>query len=483
MSQDAIDALVARVKSEIDFVFSNLKNTPLVLCNKFSSLVFGYKNIRTNQFDKICNDLNDYLVEKAGPKILLVEIDKIIADISVAKSVDFRYYYSSKAIYTIDFYKSFSEFILPVINSVNGRSKKALIFDCDNTLWKGILGEDGNENIQMSGETKSGVVFEEVQHLAIAYNKKGILIGLCSKNNEEDVAEVFTNHADITLQNENIAIKKINWNDKVSNLKAIANELNIGLDSLIFIDDSDFEIGLVKEYLPKVTTLLVPANLYEYPRMVRDIQQLCFSVAETEEDKKRAQMYLDQAQRLEQKSSFNDIEEYLTSLELAINIQVDDVSSVGRIAQLTQKTNQFNLTTKRYTESEINNLMVSDKDFVLSISVTDKFGDSGLTAISIVNLISETEACIDSYLMSCRILGRNIEFSVFNFIIEFLEKKGISLVQGQYSKTFKNSQVADFYEKVGFTNFEKTEAEKKYSLKINEYKPKNINYININHGK
>ena len=228
INNDQLDEILEQTKSEIDLVLKNFEKTSLVLINKFTSLSFSSLNIRNNNLEKLAGQLNQYLENKITANVRLVELEKVIANIGLDNSLDLRYYYSSKALYTIDFFKAYAEYVKPYVMSANGKSKKALIFDCDNTLWKGILGEDGFDNIEMSSRTKDGAIFEEIQSIALTLNKQGILIGLCSKNNPIDVDEVIESHQDMKLKNEHITINKSNWSNKVSNLKEIAQELNIG---------------------------------------------------------------------------------------------------------------------------------------------------------------------------------------------------------------------------------------------------------------
>lgn len=480
MDDNEINNLISKVKAEIDFVISNLKKTSMVLINKFSSLIFNYQNLRRNNFDIVCSELNDYLQKKISSNIILIDIDKILAKVSIDRSVDLRYYYSSKALYTIEFYKEYSNYIKPVILSATGKSKKALIFDCDNTLWRGILEEDGFDGIKISSNTNNGVVFEEVQSVALELNKKGVLIGLCSKNNSQDVDEIINNHPDMKLRDENITIKKVNWNDKAENLKSIATELNIGLDSLVFIDDSDFEINYIRESLPEVTVLQVPSKSHEYPRMIRENIMLFYNISESREDIKKMQMYKEQRQRETLKNSFKNLEDYLKSLDLKLTIFINEKSLISRMAQLTQKTNQFNLTTKRYTETDMEKFVESAEYRVFAFESKDKFGSYGVTGLVILKLyLKEKIAEVDTFLMSCRVIGRNFEFALFNFLVNYVNNLDIQSINGRYIKTLKNEQVRDMYENFGFDLISRSDNEKKYSLNPANYKPKYLDYIGI----
>lgn len=470
MSDDEFNAIITKTKQEIDICLNNLSNVSLVILNKFSTLVFNQFSLNENRLNILVVELNQYLELKKNIK--LIDIDKVIASLSIGRSIDLRYYYSSKTLYSIDFYKKYFEDIKPVFLSANGKTKKALIFDCDNTLWKGILGEDGFDKIKM---------YEEVQYLAVQLAKRGVIIGLCSKNNLQDVDEVLEKHPDMILRDEHIVIKKINWEDKASNLKAIAKELNIGLDSLVFIDDSNFEVNLIKEKFPMLDVFQVPKKEYEYAMMMRKISNLFYNSKETKEDLEKVKMYKAQVARTEVEQSIGNIEEYLKSLELQITIYVDDLKQVPRISQMTQKTNQFNLTTKRYTETDIKNFINSSKHIVIAIGVNDRFGDNGVVGLAIIEY-NDDFGIIDTLLMSCRILGRNIEYKFMDTIIDILKEKNISKIEAQYVRTLKNEQVVDLYDRYGFEIVERNDQNIKYQQNIKEYKKRDLNYIGVRSG-
>jgi FkbH-like protein len=476
------EAIITRFKSEIDFVFQQLNNTSLVVVNRFSTIVFNHYHLKKNNFDLICDELNSYLTIVAPANAVIIDVDKVIAGLSVSKAVDFRNYYSSKSLYTVDFIKEYASYIAPIFRSVNGKTKKALIFDCDNTLWNGIIGEDGMDGVAMSASSPKGVVFEEVQFLARELAEKGILIGLNSKNNPEDVSEVISTHPDISLKDEHIIIKIVNWNEKAGNLKSIAQQLNIGIDSLVFVDDSDFEINLVKEFAPQVKTVQVPIEKYMYPDEIRKSMKLFYSKHETSEDSARVKMYKEELQREIVKSSFLNIEEYLKSLELQLKIYKDDFQLVQRISQLTQKTNQFNLTTKRYTEAEIKLFTDSELYHVFAFGIKDRFGDFGITGVAIVRLENE-EAIFDTFLISCRILGRKIEIKFIDEILHYLSNKGVRIVRSSFIKTPKNAQVENFYEGIGFTLDTSENQIKNYSVLLEKHHYNTINFINTTYAR
>lgn len=481
-SEEDINTYITRFKGEIDFVIANLGSTPLVVFNKFSSLVFNHHYIQQNVFDRICNELNKHLEASLKPNMVLIDTDKIIAKNGIERSVDFRNYYSSKALYTVDFFRAYAEHIKHLVFSIEGKTKKALIFDCDNTLWRGIIGEDGMEGIQMTSANANGAVYEEVQFLAKELAAKGIIIGLNSKNNAADVDEVIEHHKGMQLTEDEIVIKRVNWKSKADNLKAISQNLNIGIDSLVFVDDSDFEINLIRELVPEVTTIQVPLKMsYSYPDTVRKYMNLFHSNTHSKEDVARLKMYKDEQQRNTNKEEFTSIEEYLKSLQLQMGIYVDNEALVPRMAQLTQKTNQFNLTTKRYTVSEVDALVKSPAHLTFAFDVKDKFGEFGITGLAFVNLLG-IEAEIDTLLMSCRILGRNLEFKLASEVIKKLHSIGVNKIHARYFRSEKNEQVSDFYDKFGLELVEEYENEKVYSLVIDHFKEELVDYIKVNYG-
>ena len=479
LNKTEIDKIEERIKNEIDFTIKNLKECPLLIINKFSSLLFSSFSIENNHLEKLATRLNKYLDKIEKKNLNIVGIDNVISFLGVKKSYDLRFLYSSKAPYTIEFFKNYCQLIKPLFMAINGKSKKALIFDCDNTLWKGVLGEEGFNNIEMSSETKDGAIFKEVQSIALSLVSKGILIGLCSKNNANDVDEVLSNHKDMVLRNNHITIKKVNWSDKVSNLIEISKELNIGLDSIVFIDDSDFEINFIKEQLPQVTVLKVPDKLHNYPAMLRENLNFFYRLSNTSEDKSKTKMYKEQRHREDQKSKFSSLNDFLVSLKLKIKIFKNEKSLIPRMSQMTQKTNQFNLTTKRYSETEIENFIKSKNSDVYTFSVDDKFGSSGVTGLCILSNKKDQKIQIDSFLMSCRIIGRNIEYVFIDYIIEQLKIDGFTSLTSKFISTIKNKQVLNFFENCNFDLIDQNDSCKNYFLSLSKYKISEISYIEV----
>jgi FkbH-like protein len=387
-------------------------------------------------------------------------------------------YVLSKTLYTIDFWKAYSMSLLPLVLRNSGKAKKAIIFDCDNTLWKGILGEDGETGIDLSPQSKFGKIFNKVQQLAVWLSRQGVLVGLCSKNNPADVDNVLENHDEMVLRKEDIVIMRVNWEDKASNLRSIAAELNIGLDSLVFVDDSSFEINLIREQLPMVHCLQVPEAIHDYPGALLKMIGRYFYLTGSSADLEKKDQYKVQALRNELKNKFSSIDDYLASIQLEMTVAMNDTANIGRISELTQKTNQFNLTTKRYTEAQMEAFMKNEGTAVFSVSVRDKFGDSGLTAVCIVEF--DGVAIVDSFLMSCRVMGRNIEKALMDVVLREAAARGCAKVFAKYVRTPKNESIQTFYDDLGFKCIQSENDANVYELDTHAYVYNNLSYIKIN---
>lgn len=479
LSDEQIEEIASSLEGEMGMVLQNLSSIPCVLFDSFNASSISISPLRRNRYTELAHRLNQFVAENKSSNTYLIDTSAIFNKIGVENALDLKLYNLSKTLYTISYWKEYVYLVSPALLKVTGKAKKAVIFDCDNTLWKGILGEDGFDGIDMSEHSKIGGLYHQVQNMAVWLSKHGVLIGLCSKNNPEDVADVIDRHPDMALKNENIVISQVNWNDKASNLRAIAETLNIGLDSLVFVDDSDFEINLIKEQLPQVLCMQVSEAIYDYPAKLGEIINTYFYFSDSKADLDKTNQYKQQAERVKQKSKFTDITEYLRSLEMEVTFGVDKTEEAERVAQLTQKTNQLNVCTTRYTQAQIESIKESSNQSYISLSVKDKFGDSGLTGVAIVSY-ADGKGRIDDFLMSCRVMGRNIEFAFVDYIIAFLLERGCKTVEAQYLPTQKNKPVSDFFEKCGFPVVTEKEGEKKFLLSIDDYNKQKIDYIKVN---
>lgn len=384
----------------------------------------------------------------AIPNSYCSDTNRCVLEIGKSKFYDARYWHIGRAPYSRHGIECISKQDTQFMRALFGKNKKCLLLDCDNTLWGGVIGEDGLSNIKL-GKSYPGSCYYEFQQGIVSLYNRGIIIGLCSKNNEDDVLEVIKNHPDMLVREEHIAAYRINWQDKASNIRDIAAELNIGLDSIVFIDDSEFEINLIRSELPEVETILLhkgsPSGYWETLSSCGLFDTLTIS----NEDKKRGQMYKADVARKKLYTKATDMLSYFRTLEMKIKISLADSFSIPRVAQLTQKTNQFNLTTRRYDDADITRLATGKDSDVLCLHLTDKFSELGIVGVSILRYESEA-AYVDSFLMSCRVLGRGVESVLLHKTLRIAQKKGCKCVLGTYIPTRKNSQVADFYLREGF---------------------------------
>ncbi|MCC5929252.1 MAG: HAD-IIIC family phosphatase [Cyclobacteriaceae bacterium] len=459
-----------KLKNELSIVFSSLKNQKKVFINSFHARPFE-NGIMPGPYSLFVDEMNNWLSITAPDNFIKIELDGIFALSGLERSFDLRNFFSSKALYTIDFFRLYSTRIIPLIGALTGNVKKVLILDCDNTLWGGIIGEDGTDKISIS------TPYKMVQSIVVQLYKKGVLVCLCSKNNPDDVQEVLESNGHMILKDQHIVLKKINWDDKVTNILSIADELNLGLSSFIFLDDSSFEINLVKQNLPQVSAYQVPEKITEYPALMEEIAAQFFHFDNSADDGLKTEQYRIQAQRNEAMKSFHSVEDYLRTLGLHIIIAKNKPEQISRIAQLTQKTNQFNLTTKRYSEQDIEFMMNSDTFDFYTLSVKDRFGDSGITGLAIIEK-KDNAAIIDTLLLSCRVLGRNVEWVFMDEIIRLLNKKQVN---AQFIPTHKNIQVSNFYDQLGFIRINSAEdVGVNYSLNVADYKyHTHIDYIKV----
>jgi FkbH-like protein len=470
-----------KIKNELELVLMHLSKTPKVIVNLFSTLPFPTTYGKDSKLEQLATALNTHLLRKDLKNLRCINTDKIVAEIGLKEAYDFRFYLSSKAPYTLSFFKKYALAIEPEIIKMSGKAKKALLLDCDNTLWKGVIGEDGMQGVNMSASSNAGKPYHDVQQMAKYLAANGVILVLVSKNNLHDVEEVFKKHQDMVLKPEDIVLWKVNWTDKSTNIREVAKELNIGLDSLVFVDDSDFEINLVKQQLPEVLALQVPKQAYDYKNVFTEMALAHFSLASTEEDKNKAKQYKELFEREKEKQQFGSTEEYIQSLEIKVEMKLNDLDNLSRLAQLTQKTNQFNLTTRRYTETEIEHFLNDNSHYVFSCGVSDKFGDSGITVMAIVKPGTQEvkQAHIDIFLMSCRVIGRNIETAVMLEIIDFLKAKGFSKATAAYLPTAKNNQVVEFYERCGFSLLHHENGNKTYELELSDFQAEWPNYLSL----
>jgi FkbH-like protein len=360
--------------------------------------------------------------------------------------------------------------ISKIINAIFGNTKKCLALDLDNTCWGGTIGDDGLGGISIGTETALSEAYSTFQQYVKELNNRGVTLAVCSKNDFNNAKEGFE-HPDSILKFNDFTSFQANWKDKPHNIVEIANEINIGIDSLVFIDDNPVERDIVSSQIPSVSVPDVGSDVVDFIRHI-DRNGYFESISVSDDDIKRNQYYEDNKKRANKQVTFQSYDEFLVSLDMTAEIKSFSSIYLGRITQLTNKTNQFNLTTKRYTVGEVENIYSNDSYIKLYGKLADKFGDNGLVAITIGRLLGK-QCHIDLWLMSCRVLKRELEFAMLDELVKQCTEKGVFEIVGYYYKSAKNGMVSDLYEKFGFILSEADNEDATWKLDISNYENKN----------
>ena len=338
---------------------------------------------------------------------------------------------------------------LDIIAAINGKFNKCVILDLDNTTWGGIIGDDGIENIQL-GDLGIGKAFTEFQYWVKKLKHRGIIIAVCSKNTEAVAREPFEKHIDMVLRMEDIAVFIVNWENKADNIRQIQSILNIGFDSMVFLDDNPFERNMVRENIAGIKVPELPEDPADYLEYLYSLN-LFETVSFTHEDAERTKLYQTEAQRNTVHQKFTNEDDFLMSLDMVSLVEPFNKFNTPRVAQLSQRSNQFNLRTVRYTEADIQTLVASDNHFTFTFTLDDKYGHNGLICVVILYKENNDNLFIDTWFMSCRVLKRSMENFVLNTIANYAAQKGFTFLKGEYIPTQKNEMVKDHYRNLGFT--------------------------------
>ena len=455
LSSEAVETEIENVLDKIENLISTFRNNSKarIILHNFELPEFPILGIIDIQQEtgqkRVFEKINMGLVEivKKYEEVYLLDYEHLTSLYGKKNWFDEKLWFMAKAPISRVGLEALANEYVKYFRAMLGLTKKCIVLDLDNTLWGGILGEEGIEGIKL-GHTSPGNAFMDFQRELLNIYHKGFILAINSKNNEENVMEVFDDHPDMILRKEHFASIKINWIDKVQNMKYIAKELNIGMDTFVFFDDSPVERELIKQQLPEIHTVELPDNPHLYSRILKELPDFGM-LSFTEEDMKRGKMYMEQVQRKKLETSCTSLGDFYTSLEMEAIIKKDDKFSIPRLAQMTQKTNQFNLTTIRYSESDISNFVASNSHRVYSLQLMDRFGDNGIVGELIIKEDGDVWE-IDSFLLSCRVMGRNIETAFLSYIIEEDRKANVKNIVGKYIPTKKNPPVKDLYNDHGF---------------------------------
>lgn len=435
-----------------EIIHSNNKNALIIINNfrvPYNSPLGILDSRMAPGLKQMISALNRKLEEHSAATnyLHIFDYDRFCSAAGQGGPQDHKMYYLAKSALTLPATRSLAHEYMRYILPLKGRSKKCLVLDLDNTLWGGVAAEDGLAGISLdlSGPGRSYYNFQkEILNL---YDR-GILLALCSKNNSEDALEILDKHPHMLLRKNHFTSIKINWQDKADNLLEISQDLNIGLDSFVFFDDNPVERESVKASLPQVTVVEVPQEPGRYCEVLRSLVEF-ESLEITPEDIRRNEMYALNALQQAQLKAAGSRKEFLEGLRTQLTVSLADEFTVPRIAQLTQKTNQFNMTTRRYSAADIARMAADSSYYVLSCSVSDRLGDSGITGCCIISGKDQT-AFIDTFLLSCRVLGRDIEYAFLSSVVSLLRSRGMTEVNAEYIPTEKNKANKEFYLKAGF---------------------------------
>ena len=428
-------------------------NSGKIIFHNFEVPIYSPLGILENKQDfgivEAIHTLNHKLVKKFrnDTLVFIFDYNSFCSRIGKRNVMDFKMYYLGDIKLSLRYLPELCNEYLSYIKPLMSMTRKCIVLDLDNTLWGGVIGEDGLEGIKL-GPTIEGRSFWEFQKYLLSLYNRGVILAINSKNNPDDVLGVFKQHPYMVLKEEHFTSMQINWNDKVSNMKAIAEEISISLDSLVFIDDDKLNREMVRNVLPEILIVDLPEDPSLYLKKLIEIDD--FNILQiTDEDKKKGRMYVQQRQRARFQESVIDVSQYLKGLEMLVTIELANSFNIPRISQLTQKTNQFNMTTKRYLEEDIKRFALEDGFIVVCIKVEDKFGDNGIVGVVIVEKgVSKWK--IDTFLLSCRIIGRRIEETILAYILELAREEKVETLIGEFIPTKKNVPAMDFYKNNGF---------------------------------
>jgi FkbH-like protein len=451
--------------SKAILIFQSILSSSEELFGNMDKYIPGTENQILSELN---TEIQKHSMEKSG---LFFNLKNLVHKIGIANWNDPRMYHLAKLPFSSQFNGIYSNALIHLIIAEKGLSKKALILDLDNTLWGGVIGDDGLDGIKAYIGDPIGESYLSFQSYCKRLKERGVILAVCSKNNKSNALLPFKKNQDMSLKESDFAVFKANWNNKVDNIKEISKELNIGLDSLVFIDDNPIERHLVREYLPEVEVLEISNDVSTYPEIIS--VSGCFeTIRFSDDDLKRSDDYLSNKERKTLESESTDISDYLKSLKMESQINEVEIKNLTRPLQLTLKTNQFNITNKRRSEKDFKKILSDPNYTVLQFRLKDKFGDNGIVSVIILEN-KKTYLDIDTWVMSCRVFSRTLEFFIFDKIVECAKELNLKKISGEYFETEKNVLVREIYKNFGFEKAEENKYSSKWELIIEKYKKHN----------
>ena len=433
--------------------------------------VFGsFANRLTGSFTYQVRKLNFELMNlsREYPNLFICDIAGLQNKFGRDWMFDSSVYVSTEMVLSLDALPFVASRTLDIISAIKGKFKKCLILDLDNTLWGGVVGDDGWENIQIGHGLGIGKAFTEFQEWIKKLKNRGIIICVCSKNDEDKAKEPFEKNPEMVLRLDDFAVFIANWDNKADNIRLIQSILNIGFDSMVFLDDNPFERNIVRENIPEIAVPELPEDPGDYLEYLYSLN-LFETASYSGNDKDRTRQYQEEAKRQGSAKAFTNEDEFLESLRMTSEVNGFDSFNTPRVAQLSQRSNQFNLRTVRYTDDEIKALSDDERFACFSFTLEDKFGDNGLICVVILKKLDKETLFVDTWFMSCRVLKRGMENFTLNTIVDYAKNNGFKTIIGEYIPTAKNGMVADHYPSLGFSPVP-DESQKLFSLNVLEYK-------------
>jgi FkbH-like protein len=422
-----------------------VQNVPCPPCPLFGSQDARVRGTQRRRIERFNRDLDGLLTECSG---ILLDVDGLARTVGSEHWFDHSQWHAAKLPFAHDLVPLYADHALRLVAAVGGAARKCLVLDLDNTLWGGVVGDDGLHGLVLGQGDALGEAFVAVQQAAAWLRSRGVVLAVCSKNDADVARAAFAEHPDMVLRLDDIAVFQANWQDKATNLQAIARTLDIGTDALVLLDDNPAERELVRMTLPEVAVPELTADPADYPLLLLAAGYF-ESVSFTDEDRRRAGLYRANAVRAELAASATDMEAYLASLDMVVRLSPFDATGRSRIAQLTQRSNQFNLTTRRYDEAAVEAFERHPDAFTLQVRLADRCGDNGMISVVICTQ-SGTEWIIDTWLMSCRVLNRRVEEAVLDVLAATAIDRGITRLTGHYVPTERNGMVREHYPRLGF---------------------------------
>lgn len=446
-------------KRVADFVnlvktFKNRTGSKLVLtnCSIPTYSPYGICEVRTEYgLKEMVYDFNARLSDafRSDPQVFLFDFNSFVAKYGEINVLDYRQFLVGDIKVSLSYIPHLAEELMGYVKANLGVNRKCIVLDLDNTLWGGIIGEDGFDRIDLSLKPP-GMAFMEFQRVLLALYQRGVILAINSRNNEDEALRAIRDHPFMVLREEHFATMKINWSDKISNMKEIAQELNIGLDSIVYFDDDPINRELMSKAIPQIKTIDLPDDPSLYASTLMQINDFNTLVM-TNEDRNRGEMYREEHKRTELKRSSSNLEDFLKQLEIRVTMKKANNFTIPRIAQLTLKTNQFNLTTRRYQEEDVETLAQDHTKLIGCAQTQDKFGDNGITGVYIVNKNHvDKEWFIDTFLLSCRVMGRGIEDAMMCYILSKAKEEGVIKVKAEFIPTKKNKPCEQLLPNFGF---------------------------------